>query len=208
MRPTYPGLVKVLHDLDVGHLAVLSPGHSQEAEGHRVPQHFTSEEREGHKPWEGSGRTVREKGAPQRKGKMSTIVVFWYLTMPQSDCSSIKSTYLVIRGQTAQRSFGVPSCPVFILYTSHQLRKDFYRSDPPLLTQRLAFNPVANKQLRKRSPPVLLRVEDIGSSVPPHHLEHMSSQLEPQRSSPSSLFSHVGEQLSIIARRIKIEFLL
>lgn len=43
---TYPGLVKVLHDLDVGHLAVLSPGHSQEAEGHRVPQHFTSEERE------------------------------------------------------------------------------------------------------------------------------------------------------------------
>lgn len=43
---TYPGPVKVLHDLDVGHLAVLSPGHSQEAEGHRVPQHFTSEERE------------------------------------------------------------------------------------------------------------------------------------------------------------------
>lgn len=44
--PTHPGLVKVLHDLDVGHLTVLGPGHPQEAEGHCVPQHFTLEERQ------------------------------------------------------------------------------------------------------------------------------------------------------------------
>lgn len=42
--PTHPGPVKILHDLDVAHLAVLCPGQSQKAEGHNVPQHSTSEE--------------------------------------------------------------------------------------------------------------------------------------------------------------------
>lgn len=77
MLPTHPGLVKVLHDLDVGHLAVLSPGHPQEAEGHRVPQHFTSEERQRPMPWEGSGRTVRGKEAPERKGETSQNLALW-----------------------------------------------------------------------------------------------------------------------------------
>jgi len=44
--------VKVLHDLDVGHLAVLCRGHGQETEGqepegHSGAQHSTSEERKG-----------------------------------------------------------------------------------------------------------------------------------------------------------------
>lgn len=71
MLLTNPGLVKVLHDLDVGHFAVLSPGHPQEAEDHRVPQHFTSEKRQRPMPWEGSDRTVRGMEAPERKGKIS-----------------------------------------------------------------------------------------------------------------------------------------
>jgi len=41
---THPCLVEVLHDLDAGDLAVLCPGHSQEAEGHSVVQHSVSEE--------------------------------------------------------------------------------------------------------------------------------------------------------------------
>lgn len=75
--PTHPCLVKVLHDLEVGHLAVLSPGHPQEAEDHRVQQHFTSEERQRPTPWEGSGRTVRGKEAPGRKGKTPQKLVRW-----------------------------------------------------------------------------------------------------------------------------------
>lgn len=42
---TYPWFVKVLHDRYVGHLAVLSPGHCQEAEGHKVAQHSTSQKK-------------------------------------------------------------------------------------------------------------------------------------------------------------------
>lgn len=42
--PTHPGPVKILHDLDVAHLAVLCTGQSHKAEGHNVPQHSTSEE--------------------------------------------------------------------------------------------------------------------------------------------------------------------
>lgn len=42
--PTHLGPVKILHNLDVAHLAVLCPGQSQKAEGYNVPQHSTSEE--------------------------------------------------------------------------------------------------------------------------------------------------------------------
>lgn len=39
---THPCFVKVLHGLDVGHLAVLCPGQSQEREGHNAAQHSNS----------------------------------------------------------------------------------------------------------------------------------------------------------------------
>lgn len=42
---THPGPVKILHDLEVGHLAVLCTGQSHKEEGYDVPQHCTSEKK-------------------------------------------------------------------------------------------------------------------------------------------------------------------
>lgn len=62
---THPCLVEVLHDLDAGDLAVLCPGHSQEAEGHSVVQHSVSEEGKRQKPRK---KEIGRGGEFERKG--------------------------------------------------------------------------------------------------------------------------------------------
>lgn len=127
---SHPGLVEILHNLDVGHLAVLRQGHSQKAEGHNVPQHYTLE----------GGKAARQSllftlGSlfPLKESVIRFQKMFFYVPQtPGSQKSTlfgikcvrkshqcvVSSPYLVTKRRAAPRSFGLLSGHVLIYMTA------------------------------------------------------------------------------------------